>query len=362
MKLGLFLAIGESLKDFQSKGQLRRLLDYNVKEYATNFTKVYIFSYNNEKYHLPQNVKLVTNKYHLHRYLYSLLLPIINYRYIRECDVLRGLQLTGGIPALFSKILFGKKFVVNYGYDYSNFAIIEGKPLQSWLYKIIKVPILTLADLVIVPSKTIFKRLEKSYQNKVVFIANGVDTKLFYPPKARVSKKNLELVFIGRLEEQKNLDNLIKAVGILKDHYTLTFYGAGSKREQLLTLAKELKVGLQIKAPVPYRQVAKILRSSDIFILPSYKEGSSKILLEAMSSGCATVASDIPEIAEIITNRETGMLSGQTPEELANAINKLEDFKTRRKLGQNARKTILNQYEINKLLTKETAILKNLAK
>lgn len=362
MKLGLFLAIGESLKDFQSKGQLKRLLDYNVKEYSASFTKVYIFSYENEKYPLPQNCELIANKYHLHRYLYSFLLPIINYRYIRECDLLRGLQVTGGIPALLARIVFRKKFAVNYGYDYSSFASIEGKPLQSLFYKIIKAPILTFADLVIVPSKTITEKLKKSYSNKIVYIPNGVDTKLFRPPKTKPNSKVIRLAFIGRLEEQKNLESLIKAVKNLKTPHSLTFFGQGSKRADLLKLAKELNVSLQIKDTIDYEDVPKALRSCDIFILPSRKEGSPKILLEAMASGCAVVASNIPEMAEILTDGQTGVLSGQTPAELTDAINKLEDFKIRQKLGYDARKTISNQYDISKLLRKETTILKNLAK
>ena len=62
MNLGVFLAIGESLSDLKSKGQLKRLLDYNIKEYSQNFDKVYIFSYENEKnFKLPKNCTLIAN-------------------------------------------------------------------------------------------------------------------------------------------------------------------------------------------------------------------------------------------------------------------------------------------------------------
>lgn len=359
--LGLFLAIGESLGDFKSKGQLKRLTDYNIKKYSEAFDKVYIFSYADEDFGLPQNCRLVANKYHLHRYLYAFLMPIIHYRQVKDCNILRGLQITGGIPALISKILYGKSFVINYGYDYSKFAKIEGKLFQSLLYNLIKTPVLSQADSIIIPSKTISEKLNRKFP-KIIYIPNGVDTKLFYPPKTKPNSKRLKIVFMGRLEKQKNLDSLIKAAENLNYPYDLTFYGFGSKREELADLAKSLKVSLQIKEPVDYEDVSKVLKNCDIFILPSKKEGSPKILLEAMASGCAIVASDIPEIAEIITDGETGVLTGQTPQELANAIGKLRDLKTRQKLGQNARKTVMNKYEINKLLAKEITIFKNLAK
>ncbi|MDO8487475.1 MAG: glycosyltransferase family 4 protein [Candidatus Curtissbacteria bacterium] len=362
MTLGLFLAIGESLGDFNSKGQLKRLTGYNIKKYSESFGKVYIFSYADEYFELPQNCQLVVNKYHLHRYLYAFLMPIIHYRQVKDCNILRGLQITGGIPALVSKILYGKKFTINYGYDYSQFALLEGKPIQSLFYKIIKTPILFLADSIIVPSKTIAGRLREKFPKKIVYIPNGVDAKLFYPLKTKTDKRSIDIVFVGRLEKQKNLESLIKAARDLKINYNLTFYGEGSKLEELLKLAKNLNVPLQIKKPVAYKEVPKILRSCDIFVLPSYKEGSPKILLEAMASGCAIVASGIPQITEIITDGETGVLTGQTPQELANVIGKLRDFKTRQKLGQNARKTVIEKYEINKLLAKEITILINLAK
>lgn len=362
MILGLFLSIGESFKDFESKGQLKRLTNYNLKKYANSFDKVFIFSYANESYPLPKNCQLVPNRYRLHRYLYALLMPLIEYRSMSQCHVIRGLQLTGGIPALFAKLLYGKKFVINYGYDYSTLAKIEGKTLLSFLYRFIEGPILNLADFIIIPSFTIFKKLQSKFKNKVAYLPNGVDTSLFCPSKDRAAKKILEVVFIGRLEKQKNLDSLVKALKVLKTPCNLTFYGQGPKRQELIKLAENLKVPLQIKGPVDYVEVAKILRTSDIFILPSHQEGSPKILLEAMASGCAIVASDIPQITEIIKNGETGIISKPEPEALANAVSQLLDPEIRLNLGQNARKKAVEKFEINKLLSREIAILKSYAK
>lgn len=361
MTLGLFLAIGESLTDFKKKGQLARLINYNVAKYSQAFDKVYIFSYENESFDLPGNCQIVGNKYHLHRYFYSFLLPLIHANRIRECHVLRGLQITGGIPATVTKILLGKRFIVNYGYDYSEVAQIEGKSLQALLYKVVNMVILSFADKIIVPANTLAQKLASKYQNKTVYIPNGVDTKLFYPAKTKKPKTALSIIFMGRLEEQKNLKNLIKAAANLKVSYTLNFYGGGSLEKSLIKLSKSIGVPLIIRKPVAYENVAKILRSCDIFVLPSYKEGSPKILLEAMSSGCAIVASDIPEIREIIENGENGILSDTNAEDLTRALNKLIDFKTRQRLGHHARKTVINKHEISKLLTKEVDIIRSLA-
>lgn len=361
MTIGIFLAIGESFRDFESKGQLKRILNYNIKIYSQAFDKVYIFTYADEKYNLPKNCELISNRFCLHRYVYAFLIPIIHYRRVRECNVLRGLQLSGGIPAGVSKVLYRKKIAINYGYNYFEFAKIERKYFQAYLYRIMKKPILSLADKIIVPSKTIAKQLRNKYGNKIIYIPNGVDTKLFHQPKKIPNNKILQLVFIGRLEEQKNLFNLIKATKQLKIPYRLIFFGQGSQSDQLSALAKELKVPLEIKKPIDYHTVAKTLRSCDIFILPSSNEGSSKILLEALASGCAIVASNIPQISEIVTDNKNGVLSSQEPIALAEAINRLLDFHIRKKFGKKARTLANDRYEINKLLVQEVNLLKCLS-
>lgn len=359
MKLGLILAIGESLEDFNSKGQLKRLVNYNIHKYSQSFEKVYIFSYGRQKFNLPDNCTVITNNLNLHRYIYALLLPIINFKYIKQCDVIRGLQLTGGIPAIVSKILLQKKFVINFGYDYVQIARIEKKYLQSFFYNIIQYPILKLADSIIVPSKATLKTIGKRYRNKTVYIPNGVDTKLFFPIKKTETKK-ISIVFIGRLEVQKNLHSLLNALSMLKNPFSITFFGEGSEKKNLTAHAKRLHLHLKIKKPVDYKKVAKILRESDIFILPSLKEGSPKILLEAMASGCAIVASDISQITEIAENGKSALLCYPDSKNLAKKINILKNFKIRQNLGLNARKAVEQNYEINKVLNEEINILKSL--
>lgn len=360
MNLGVFLAIGESLGDLKSKGQLKRLLDYNIKKYSQNFDKVYIFSYANEKEKLPKNCKLIVKENNPHRYLYSLILPFLKKRYIDDCDVFRGLQLTGGIPAAICKVFFGKKFVINYGYDYSSFAKIEGKPIQSLLYKIIEKPIIKLADAVIVTSNEIKKTLREK-RSKIVYIPNGVDINLFHPKAITKLNSILKLVYLGRLEKQKNLDSLINAAAVVKKPMKLTFYGTGTLKKFLLRLAKKLSVNLEIRPPVDYQDVPKALSSADVFVLPSFEEGNPKILLEAMAMSKPVIGANVKGIKELISHGQNGMLTGIDPKSIAKSITKLQDSSLRQKLGKNAREHIIKNYDINKLLTQEVNLLKKIA-
>lgn len=360
--LAVFLAIGESLEDFRSKGQLKRLMDYNIKSFCRNFNHVYVFSYKNESYRPFNNCTVITNQYGLHRYIYALLLPLIERRFIRNCSVSRGLQLTGGIPATVSKLFFKIPFIVNYGYDYETFAKIEGKQIQAILYRIIKYPILMFADKVIATTEAnAIEVSEITNEDKVEIIPNGVDLKLFKPTNLN-QNKTLKITFIGRLEKQKNLDNLITACSSLTFPYQLKFYGQGSQKSDLVKLSKKIGVNLKIFPPQDYHKLPKIFKKTDIFVLPSIVEGNPKILLEAMAAAKSIVATDVSGINSLIENGKTGLLTQVDAKSIANAIKKLSNKKIRSKLGNNARLYVQNNFDIKILQAKEVNLLLELAK
>lgn len=353
--LAVFLAIGESLSDFQRKGQLERLLDYNIKYYLKEFEKVYIFSYANEKISLPKNCILVPNKHSLHRYLYAIAMPFIEAQLTKKCATIRALQLTGGIPALICKIIFNIPYVINFGYDYEHYAKIEGKNSHAFLYKLIKRPILKNSSTVIITSQNAKSILNFVKENKLVFIPNGVDLKLFKKNKVKRTSNSSKIVFIGRLEEQKNLSNLIIACTKLKFDYQLLFFGDGKLKKSLEKLAGTLKVNLTINKPIKYFGVPRILNYADIFTLPSDIEGNPKILLEAMACECKIVASNVNGIRELIIDKENGYLSKTDPVSLADTLNKA--FASKKNTGASARRFVENGYNIDMLLKKESQLL-----
>ncbi len=99
----------------------------------------------------------------------------------------------------------------------------------------------------------------------------------------------------------------------------------GSSRNELLTLWK----------------------AADIFALPSYQEGLPVALIEAMALGIACIASNINAIPEAVDHSETGILIDAGDRiALASAIEKLADDRIlREKLGENARKSVLQNFE-----------------
>jgi len=101
--------------------------------------------------------------------------------------------------------------------------------------------------------------------------------------------------------------------------------------------------------------VAELLRQSDLAVLPSWREGLPKSLLEAAASGLAMVATDVPGCREIVKQEQTGLLVGLgDAEALADAIeNLMEDDAKRQKFGQNAR-VMVEQELCDAVIIRET--------
>ncbi len=357
MKLGLFLAIGESIADFKKKGQYDLLFSQKIVPVAKQFEHVYIFSYGDESLKPLRNVSVLPNRYRVHRYLYALLMPFFYTSIIHQLNIVRGLQLTGGIPASFAKIFFGKPLVINYGYHYAQMAQGEGKPVQGILFRIIEPLVIHFADAVIVTTEELKKYLVKKYPGKTItVIPNSVDTKLFQPLPV---KKKFDVLFIGRLEKTKNLPALVEAIPLIASNTRLTFIGKGSEKTNLLLLAKKCHVSLTILDPIPHQELPKILSACRCFVLPSTIEGHPKVLLEAMSCGAAVVGSHIPSISAIINHRKNGLLCSPNPKSLAQAIKTiLGDKVLTKRLGKNARLTIQKKFAQDKWLQREIELLK----
>ncbi|KKQ08291.1 MAG: Glycosyl transferase, group 1 [Candidatus Daviesbacteria bacterium GW2011_GWB1_36_5] len=363
MKLGLALSIGESFTDLKLHGQDVLVRDQNVKAYSQEFEKVYVFSYGNEKYPLFKNNRLAVNKHGIHRYIYAFLMPIIHSKEFKDCDVLRGFQTTGGIPCVVAKLLFGTPFVVNYGYDYESIAKIEGSLIKSFFYKIVNLIVLKTANTVIVTNPAFIKKIKEIGAKSVVLIPNSVDTALFIPKKKITTSKIKEIVFIGRLEPQKNIVKLLKALVKIKYPYRLKIIGRGSQKKYLQKYAQNYKLNVTFTDSVAHDKLPAVLQSADLYVLPSLLEGHPKSLLEAMSTGVPCLGTDVEGINDLLQNEKTGILVGTESADIKSGIEKiLSDPKLASKIGSNAREFTKAHFNASILLSKEIKLLKSQAK
>ncbi len=348
MNLGVLLPLGESLTNYSKHGQDIRFLKYYIHQYCQKFDKVYIFSYETESRALPKNCRLVCPKIKVHRYIYGLILPFLQAKYFRQCQVFRCFHPSAAIPAIVGKLLFGTKFIFNYNYDYSAWARIEGKQYLVPLLFIEQWLAFKFCDGVFVADENMQSHVMKYVPgSKVVIVRNGVDTESFKPLRKKTDRKEKVILSVGRLETQKNYQQLIEAASRLKQKVKLLIVGRGSLKQALLGRAGKLGVELEIIDVVPNDKLPQVYNRADVYVQPSLMEAPVKTLLEAMSCGLPCVATDVVGIRDVISDGQNGLLAKLSPNDLAEKLDRiLADEKLAKKLGTNARKLVVEKYNL----------------
>lgn len=155
----------------------------------------------------------------------------------------------------------------------------------------------------------------------VELVPNGVDLERFSPGPApgpgEVPEEGpgpLRLLLCGRLAEGKGLETLVPALAALAagpaPGWTLTVAGDGPRMGWLRAAleAAGLAERTRFLGFVPREAMPGVYRRADVLVHPSHFEGQSNVVLEAMASGLAVVASDIPGCAELVRPGESGAL------------------------------------------------------
>jgi glycosyltransferase involved in cell wall biosynthesis len=170
-----------------------------------------------------------------------------------------------------------------------------------------------LPDLNIAVSETAMKRLVNLLHvqpEKIKVIPNGVDLKRF--DEISVEKKYGRILYVGRLEKHKRVDNLILSYKQLKRRYKdleLIVVGTGPEEERLRKMARNVE-DVTFYAPMPYEELAALMKSAWLFVLPSVREGHGIVLLEAMAAGTPPIAVKMPGsgVVDVIKDSYNGLL------------------------------------------------------
>jgi phosphatidylinositol alpha-1,6-mannosyltransferase len=137
-------------------------------------------------------------------------------------------------------------------------------------------------------------------------IPNGVDTSVFHPdPTTQRENEAVRLVCSGRLIERKGQQHLIPAVAELKERgldVELLIVGTGDNELTLRRQVEELGLEDTVRFTgfVEWEKMPQVYQTSDIFVLPSYNEGMSIALLEAMATGLPVIITNTGGAHELV--------------------------------------------------------------
>lgn len=133
------------------------------------------------------------------------------------------------------------------------------------------------------------------------------------------------VTMVGRLDEQKNPELLVRALGSLGDvEWSLELIGDGPGKNRVATLARQVGVMNRVHLLGARNDVAACLARSQIFALSSNWEGFPRTIIEAMRAGLPVIATSVGGVAEAVKHNETGLVVPRRSEEaLSSALLKL---------------------------------------
>ncbi|MEH6514767.1 MAG: glycosyltransferase, partial [Maribacter arcticus] len=233
--------------------------------------------------------------------------------------------LPQGLCAVIAKLFFlkGVKIItISHGGDAS---LIDNnrylKPIGKFIIK--------KSDLVISVSSYIRNKIISfsGTDKEIKVLSMGVDHSKFNMCSltGHVVKK-YDFIFIGRLEEKKGVEYLVKAIKLLEGLGTRTIIiGDGSERTKLeaLSCKNDLENNITFTGSLTHDEIISYMKESRIFVAPSINmpsdtEGMPTTILEAMSAGLPIITTDAGGITDVIKNKLNGLVTPQrSPESLS---------------------------------------------
>jgi glycosyltransferase involved in cell wall biosynthesis len=233
---------------------------------------------------------------------------------IHKFDIIHTHAYSAGTIGRISAFLAGIPVIISHNhsvYDYYNmyYHFVE------WLLSHITDRIICVSDIV----QRFTNETQRINAKKLITIHNGIDSVCSVTGK-EVSDIRKELGIphnhtvistIAHMEEHKGLDCLLESASLLlKSRSDISFLlvGEGTLKEEFKKLSVSLKIDKNVIFTGERSDVSEILLLTDIFVLPSLREGLPLVILEAMDCGKPIIATNVGGIPEVVDDGVTGIL------------------------------------------------------
>ena len=236
-------------------------------------------------------------------------------------------------------------------YTAHGFHFFKGAPKLNWLvYFPAEWLCGFLTDVLITINREDYDFAQKHiHAGKVCYVPGvGVDMDRFggsretAREKLGIGNEEFVLLSVGEMTENKNHRLALQALALLPEkpiRYVLV--GRGERMEELQAQARELGITDRVIFTGYRNDVSELYPAADAFFFPSFREGLSVALMEAMASGLPAIVGKIRGNTDLIDDGVEGLYMPLTPEGAAEAIRKLyDDPALGARLGEAAREKV----------------------
>ena len=370
MKVIIFFTYGISLSDWNNTGLLERevkLYNYLYKTYGVKFVFV-TFGDESDLNILDSSspIKIVPLykyfKKSTNSYLNILNSLTYGFRLKKLVDIdnsiLKTNQLWGAWIPLIIKIMNKNKLIIRTGFNLLSFKRYEGvSKIKLFFYKLLTKYSLKLSDRFFVTSSHDLHDLRNEFsfkKDKILVIQNWVESIITSNNKRDENR----IVSVGRLENQKNYEYLIRSFSNTQKE--IDIIGEGAKKNELTRLAKNLNTNVNFLGKFDNDELILKLLNYKFFISSTLYEGNPKAILEAMSAGCIVIAPDVPGVSEIIEHNVNGILYQFKDGNLNQLIEEIDNSKYSI-ISKNAKEFINKNHLLEVVAKKEYEIYKLLS-
>lgn len=221
-------------------------------------------------------------------------------------------------------------------YTAHGFHFYKGAPLKNWIvFYPIEKWLSKYTDVLITINKEDYRRAKDNFKmRKLEYIPGiGIDENRFqlkyfdrnnYRRKLGLKESDFVIISIGELNKNKNHEIIIKVIATLKNkNIKYLIAGRGKLESYLIELSKKLNIDKQIYLLGFRNDIPELIKSSDLFIFPSKREGLPVSVMEAIMSDTLCAVSNIRGNIDLIDNEKNGFVFNNDVFEITKLIKKL---------------------------------------
>jgi N-acetyl-alpha-D-glucosaminyl L-malate synthase BshA len=336
------------------------------KSLSRNGHQVHFFSYD-----IPRRLEDATEKFHFHHVdvplyplfkfpPYTLALASSIYQTIQE-HPLDVVHVHYAIPHCTSAFLAKRMLCQRGEYDLKVITTLHGTDTELVglmpLYKPVVEFSIDSSDAVTTVSEYLKKVTLEQFEihKDIRVVYNLIDTEYFSPPaeSERFINREKKILHISNFRPVKRISDVVKVFDLIASSLPakMIFVGDGPERPMIENLVERLGLIDKVEFLGPRMDINTILKQADLLLCTSESETFGMTIAEAMACGVPVVSSNVGGVPEVVVDNQTGFLTplGCIQSMAEASIRILADKTLQKKMGDNARQRILDNFHISKI-------------